>query len=280
VSSLRWSGRPSLHQPVVVAAFEGWNDAGEAATEAVRHLVEAWDAQRFVDIDPEEFYDFTSVRPMVHLDDDGTRRIIWPENEFFWAQPPGAPGVVLLRGIEPQLKWRTFCEQVLDVASGLNARLIITLGALLADVAHTRPTSVFGTAQQQKVIDALHLEPSRYEGPTGVVGVLHDLCERRGVHSASLWAAVPSYVPGAPSPKAALALVERICAILKTEVPTTGLAIEAAEYEQQISDLVSEDEETAAYVAHLEETHDRDAIAGDTADELVSEVERFLREQR
>ena len=280
MSSLRWSGRPSLHQPVVVAAFEGWNDAGEAATEAVRHLVEAWDAQRFVDIDPEEFYDFTSVRPMVHLDDDGTRRIIWPENEFFWAQPPGAPGVVLLRGIEPQLKWRTFCEQVLDVASGLNARLIITLGALLADVAHTRPTSVFGTAQQQKVIDALHLEPSRYEGPTGVVGVLHDLCERRGVHSASLWAAVPSYVPGAPSPKAALALVERICAILKTEVPTTGLAIEAAEYEQQISDLVSEDEETAAYVAHLEETHDRDAIAGDTADELVSEVERFLREQR
>lgn len=280
VSSLRWSSRPSLNQPIIVAAFEGWNDAGEAATEAVRHLQEAWSAQPFVDIDPEEFYDFTSVRPMVRLDDGGRRSILWPENEFHWAEPPGAPGIILLRGIEPQLRWRTFCEQIIGVASEVNARLVITLGALLADVAHTRPTSVFGTSDDGKVIDALHLEPSRYEGPTGVVGVLHDLCAQHGVNSASLWAAVPSYVPAAPSPKAALAIVERVCAILKTEVPTTALALEAAAYEQQISDLVSEDEETAAYVAHLEETHDRDAIAGNTADELVSEVERFLREQR
>ena len=269
-----------MHQPIIVAAFEGWNDAGEAATEAVRHLREAWDAQPFVDIDPEEFYDFTAVRPMVQIDDDGSRHILWPENEFCAAQPPGSPAVIVVRGIEPQLRWRTFCEQIIEVATATNARLVITLGALLADVAHTRPTSVFGTAHDPKVATALHLESSRYEGPTGVVGVLHDLCFAAGVNSASLWAAVPSYVPAAPSPKAALALVERVCGILGTPVPTSELETAALEYERQISDLVDEDEETAAYVAHLEQTYDRDAIAGDTADELVSEVERFLREQR
>lgn len=277
---MRWSSRPTLNQPVVIAAFEGWNDAGEAATEAVRHLREAWGATPFAEIDPEDFYDFTSVRPMVRLGDDGSRRIHWPENEFFAAQPEGAPPVILLRGIEPQLRWRSFCEDVLEVATATTARLVITLGALLADVAHTRPTSVYGTAHNDKVADALHLEPSRYEGPTGVVGVLHDIAYREGLHSASLWAAVPSYVPAAPSPKAALALVERVCAILGTPVPTSDLESAASEYETQISELVAEDEETAAYVAHLEETHDRDEIAGDTADRLVSEVERFLREQR
>ena len=279
VSSLRWSSRPDLNQPIIIAAFEGWNDAGESATEAVRHLRDAWGAVPFADIDPEEYYDFTSVRPMIHLDDDGTRRILWPENEFYWAQPPGAPAVILLRGIEPQLKWRTFCNDIVEVATQLQARLVITLGALLADVAHTRPTSVFGTAYDLKVTSALHLEESRYEGPTGVVGVLHEDCYERNIHSASLWAAVPSYVPAAPSPKAALALVERVCGILRTEVPTVDLAAAAAAYEIQISELVDEDEDTAAYVSHLEETYDRDAIAEDTADELVSEVEKFLREQ-
>jgi len=279
VSSLRWSSRPSLRQPVLIAAFEGWNDAGDSASEAIHHLREAWNAVPFAGIDPEDYYDFTVSRPSVRIE-DGARRIVWPENEFHWAEPPGAPGVVLLSGVEPQLRWRTFSQQVIDVASSLNARLIITLGALLADVAHTRPASVFGTSEDQQVIDALHLEPSRYEGPTGVVGVLHDECLNRGVHSASLWVAVPSYVPAAPSPKAALALVERVCAILRTEAPATSLIAEASEYERQISALVSEDEETAAYVAHLEETYDRDALAGDSAHDLVSEVERFLREQR
>ncbi|MFN8052733.1 MAG: PAC2 family protein [Acidimicrobiales bacterium] len=279
MSSVRWSSRPNLTQPVVVAAFEGWNDAGESATEAVRHLREAWGAVPFADIDPEEFYDFTAVRPMVQMADDGTRSIQWPQNEFWWATPPGSPGVILVRGIEPQLKWRTFCEQVLEVATTMQARLVVTLGALLADVAHTRPTSVFGTAYDQKVAQALHLEESRYEGPTGVVGVLHDACHERGVNSASLWAAVPSYVPAAPSPKAALALVERVCAVLGTTSDNTALAQAGVAYEEQISDLVLEDEETAAYVAHLEETYDREAVADHTADELVSEVEQFLRGQ-
>ncbi len=262
----------------MIAAFEGWNDAGESATEAVRTLREAWGAVAFADIDPEEYFDFTSVRPHVRIDDDGGRRILWPENEFHWAQPPGAPAVILVRGIEPQLRWRTFCDDIIEVASFAHARLVITLGALLADVAHTRPTSVYGTAYDEKVAEALHLEASRYEGPTGVVGVLHDRCFQRGFNSASLWAAVPSYVPAAPSPKAALALVERVCTILGTEVPPTELVGAAEAYETQISDLVTEDEETAAYVAHLEETYDHETLTGDTADELVSEVEQFLRE--
>ena len=280
MSSLRWTHRPTTDQPILVAAFEGWNDAGDAATGAVSHLGGAWAAQQFADIDPELFYDFTTVRPTVRRDDDGSRVVEWPENTFRIATPEGAPGVVLLRGIEPQLRWRTFCEQILDVADALGARLVLTLGALLADVAHTRPAPVYGTSDQPDVAAALHLEPSRYEGPTGVVGVLHDLCADRGVNSASFWAAVPSYVPAAPSPKATLALVERVCDLLRTPAPVGDLRDAGAEYERQISELVDEDEETSAYVAHLEETHDREAIAGNQADALVSEVERFLREQR
>jgi proteasome assembly chaperone (PAC2) family protein len=279
VSSLRWSGRPSLNQPIIIAAFEGWNDAGEAATEAVRHLGEGWGAVPFCDLDPEDFYDFTTTRPVVHLDDEGHRVITWPENEFRWALPDGAPPVVLLGGVEPQLRWRSFCDDIVELATTIQARLVITLGALLADVAHSRPTTVFGTAYDDAVSDALHLETSRYEGPTGVVGVLHDRCRHHGVNSASLWAAVPSYVPAAPSPKAALALVDRVCAILGTDAPTGDLAGEAAAYEAQITELVTEDEETAAYVAHLEETYDSEVIAEDNADELVLEVERFLRDQ-
>lgn len=276
---MRWSSRPDLNQPVVIAAFEGWNDAGEAATEAVAHLSRAWGAVPFAELDPEDFYDFTSVRPVVHRTDDGRREITWPENAFHRAAPSDAPSVVLLRGVEPQLRWRTFCDDVLEVATAVGARLVVTLGALLADVAHSRPTPVYGTAYDDKVAAALHFEESRYEGPTGVVGVLHDRCHQRGINSASLWAAVPSYVPAAPSPKAALALVERVCDLLGTPVPPTDLTEEAGRYEAQISELVVEDEETAAYVAHLEETYDTEALAEGNADALVLEVERFLREQ-
>lgn len=279
MSSLHWIERPRLDQPVVIAAFEGWNDAGEAATGAVEHLRDGWRARSLASIDPEEYFDFTTVRPHVRLE-GGVRRIDWPTTDFWWAAPDGAPGVVLLRGIEPQLRWRTFCTEVVDVAEALGARLVLTLGALLADVAHTRPSPVYGTADDPEVAAALHLEPSRYEGPTGVVGVLHDLCTQRAMNSASLWAAVPSYVPAAPSPKATVALMERVCGILRTPLPDNDLDAASTTYEHQISELVDEDEETAAYVAHLEETYDREAIAGDHAEALVSEVERFLREQR
>ena len=187
--------------------------------------------------------------------------------------------MILLRGVEPQLRWRTFSGQVLEVAEQLRVRLVLTLGSLLADVAHTRPTSVYGTAYDQKVIEALRLEPSRYEGPTGIVGVLHGECEAHGVNSASLWAAVPSYVAAAPAPKATLALVERVSAILGTDTPVGDLEAAAATYEQQISEMVSEDDDSAAYVRHLETTHDSDALAGSSAGDFVADVERFLRNQ-
>ena len=276
---LRWSGRPTGERPVLIAAFEGWNDAGDAATTAVGHLVRHWDAEPIAELDPEDFYDFTSTRPVVHLGSDGTRSVMWPTNTFSWARPTGTGGVVLLNGTEPQLKWRTFCDRVLEVATTLDCSMVLTLGALLAEVAHSRPTPVFGTGYDVAVIERLGVEPSRYEGPTGIVGVLHDECLTAGVDSASLWAAVPSYVPSAPSAKAALALVERTTELLDTTVPSMDLRFEATAYEHEISQLVLEDEATADYVRHLEEQFDNDAQAVQSADDMVEELEQFLREQ-
>src|SRR5690606_38201916 len=221
---LRWRERPALDRPVLIAAFEGWNDAGDAATSAVAYLHDQWDARVIADIDPEEFYDFTSTRPRVELDEDEVRRIVWPANELSVATVPATDrAVVLLRGIEPQLKWRTFCDEVLAAAGALGVDLVVTLGALLAEVPHTRPVSVYGTAYADAVVDELGLSPSRYEGPTGIVGVLHAACQDAGLRSASLWAAVPTYVPGAPSPKAALALVDRVAQLLDTTIDGTAL---------------------------------------------------------
>jgi proteasome assembly chaperone (PAC2) family protein len=279
VAEVLWSSRPTVDQPVLVAAFEGWNDAGEAASHAAAYLARAWDSEGFASLDPEDFYDFTVTRPHVRIEEGNLRSIDWPENLFSVASPEGSPDVVLLTGVEPQLRWRTFCGLVLDVAEELGARLVLTLGALLADVPHSRPTSVFGTAYEDGVIESLQLEPSRYEGPTGIVGVLHAECHRRGLHSASLWAAVPSYVAAAPSPKAAHALVGRVCELLGTKLTCDDLHDAGREYEEQISELVAEDPDTEAYVRHLEETHDSDESATDNAGRLVAEVERFLRDQ-
>ncbi len=279
VAHLSWSERPSGDRPVLIAAFEGWNDAGDSATWAIRHLAEQWNAREFAHVDPEEFYDFTASRPVIQLDDQLRRTIAWPENRFSWAQPAGTGGVVLLRGVEPQLRWRTFCAQVLQVAAELDCSMVVTLGALLAEVAHSRPTPVFGNAYDERLVDRFGLEPSRYEGATGIVGVLHTECASAGMDSASLWAAVPSYVPAAPSAKAALALVDRTVEIVGTEVPTMGLTLESAAYEHEISQLVTEDETTLDYVHHLEELHDTNAAAVGSADDMVEEVERFLREQ-
>jgi proteasome assembly chaperone (PAC2) family protein len=278
VSELIWDHRPSLKAPVVVAAFEGWNDAGDAASNALDLLIERWDATPFARIDAEQFYDFTSLRPQSVIDEGDIRRLEWPENTFWHAQPPGAPDVILLRGVEPHLKWRTFCAQVLEVATSTRARLVLTLGALLADVPHSRPCAVYGTAYDPSVIASLGLEPSRYEGPTGIVGVLHHECTAASVNSASFWAAVPSYVAAAPSPQAQRALVDRVCELLQTSVDASGLAEEEADYETQISALVAEDPETSSYVRHLEEEHDRLGHPADV-EALVAEVERFLEEQ-
>ena len=277
---VRWTTRPTLRDPVVIAAFEGWNDAGDAATTAARYLVDRWDAEQVADVDPEEFFDFTATRPEVRLDDEGLREIMWPATDIFAATiPTTEQDVLLIIGTEPQLRWRTYCAELTEVAQLHGARLCMTLGALLAEVPHTRPTPIVGTAYEPEVVAGLELQPSRYEGPTGIVGVLHDAWRRAGLRSASLWATVPAYVPGAPSPKAALALVERAAAMLQTWIPTTDLEIASASYERQVSELVDADEETATYVASLEERHDVEPGVLPSVESIAEEVERFLRDQ-
>ena len=277
---VRWTARPELRAPVVIAAFEGWNDAGDAASTAARYLIDRWQTELVADIDPEEFYDFTSARPHVRLDDDGQREVVWPVTELHAGTiPETEQDVLIIVGTEPQLRWRTYTGALTEVAQSVGARLCMTLGALLAEVPHTRPTPVVGTAHQPDVIGGLAVQPSRYEGPTGIVGVLHDAWRRAGLRSASLWATVPSYVPGAPSPKAALALVERTATILDTWLATTDLEIAAASYERQVSELVDADEETATYVAALEERLDGEPDVLPSAETIAEEVERFLRDQ-
>lgn len=280
MEAVRWISRPPLGDTVVLAAFEGWNDAGDAASTAARYLVERWDLDLVAEVDPEDFYDFTSTRPQVRLDDDGQRVIDWPTTEIHAGTiPDGGGDIVVIVGPEPQLRWRTYTEQLTGVAEAVGARLCVTLGALLAEVPHTRPTPVVGTGYDAEVIGGLELRQSTYEGPTGIVGVLHDAWRRAGLRTASLWATVPSYVPGAPSPKAALALVERLSSMTGTAVMTTDLEIAAASYERQVSELVDADEETAAYVSSLEDRIDEDPTVLPSAETIAEEVERFLREQ-
>lgn len=282
---LRWDHRPALRRPVLITAFEGWNDAGSAASAAAGFLAEVWDAEPFCDIDPEEFFDFSATRPTVSFDDDGDRVIEWPANTFLHASPSEDLDVIVLLGTEPQLRWRTFCRQVTGLAEALDVRLVVSLGALLAEVPHTRPVSVYGAAYEEAVADELALMPTTYEGPTGVVGVLHDAYRVRGLPSASLWAAVPSYVPSAPSPKAALALVARVTHLLGATVDASELSEAAAEYESQLDEAVADDEESQAYLARLErawDDEDRDGIepgGGSMASaELMAEIERYLRD--
>ena len=284
-----WSRRPALTEPTMIAAFAGWNDAGDAATLAVRHLIEQWRAEPIASIDPEEYYDFQATRPQVHLVDGHTRRISWPANEAFAASIPGGD-VVLLLGIEPQLRWRTFTHQVAGIAEECGVDVVITLGALLADVAHRRPVSLIGTGTDQELIDRFALQRSRYEGPTGIVGVLHDTCQGLGVKSLSLWAAVPAYASQVPSPKAALALGEGACRVVGTPCPGHALATAVAEYEASIDGYLEQDEDLAAYVRRLErdgdDLDDDDEVAEEAtldpetdAEQMVEDIERFLRDQ-
>jgi len=281
---VRWHDRPKLHRPVLVAAFEGWNDAGDAASGAVRYLRDRWGARPFAALDPEEFYDFSTTRPEVRLSEGITREIVWPVNEFSAATLPNGSGdVAVLLGTEPQLRWRTFSDQIVDVARALGVELVVTLGALLADVAHTRPVKITGTAADDELVARLDLTRSTYEGPTGIVGVLHDACGRAKLPSASLWAAVPHYVAATPSPKASLALIERAARLLSTSVMTADLQTRALDYERQVSEIVASDEDVAAYVQRLESSADQDDMADmelPSAESLAAEVERFLRDER
>jgi proteasome assembly chaperone (PAC2) family protein len=270
-----------LRRPVLVAAFRGWNDGAQGASLAASYLAQRWSARRFGDVDPEEFYDFQATRPHVALVDGMTRRIDWPENAFFHAELPGEErDAVLLLGVEPSLRWRTFTGEVVALAQDLGVELLVTLGALLADVPHTRPAPVTGSATDERLVGELGLAPSRYEGPTGIVGVLHDACRVAELPSASLWAAVPHYASLAASPKAALALCRRLAGLLATDVDLTELERASEAYEQQVSEAVAQDEETEAYVAELERR--RDALGEEldvpSGDALAAELTRFLRE--
>jgi len=276
---LRIASRPSLERPTLIAAFRGWNDGGQGASLAAGYLAKLWGAERFAEVDPENFFDFQATRPHVTLEEGVTRRIDWPATVFYHGRPPGLDhDVVLLLGIEPNLRWRTFTDIVVGFAKELGTELVVTLGALLADVPHTRPCPVTGTASDEQLVERLGLSASRYEGPTGVVGVLHDACRGVDLPSVSLWAAVPHYVSLTPSPRAALALCERLGDLLGTSIETEELEEASAAYVDQVSEAVSSDPDTATYVEELEaradEILEEDVPSGEA---LAAELTRFLR---
>jgi proteasome assembly chaperone (PAC2) family protein len=281
---LRISRRPSLNEPVLITAFRGWNDGGQGASLAGGYLAKVWRAARFAEIEPESFFDFQATRPQVSLVDGLSRRIDWPDNAFYHARIPGTDrDAVLLLGIEPNLRWRTFTDLVVSLSAELGVELAVTLGSLLADVPHTRPSPVTGSATDQALVESMGLQASRYEGPTGIVGVLHDACRRSGIASVSLWAAVPHYVSLAPSPRAAYALCVRLGELLEVDIETGELSEAAETYSEQVSEAVASDADTAAYVEELEQRSDAidEVTEGElpSGDSLAAELTRFLRER-
>jgi proteasome assembly chaperone (PAC2) family protein len=282
---LRIEERPTLRRPVLISAFRGWNDGGQAATVAASYLARLWGAERFADIDPESYMDFQAVRPTVTLDEGLTRRIEWPENEFLHGAIPGAErDAVILLGVEPNYRWRAFTDLIVGLARDLGVELVVTLGALLADVPHTRPAPVTGAATDPRLVEELGLQLSRYEGPTGIVGVLHDACRAAELRSVSLWSAVPHYVSLAPSPLAAKALCVRLSDLVGVPIETTELDEAEQEYSAQVSEAVASDPDTLAYVEELERRADSiesfseggELPSGET---LAAELTRFLRER-
>ncbi len=278
---MHWKKRPQLEQPVLLAAFKGWNDAGDAATGAAKHLARQWHTKPFAELDPETYFDFTVARPLVHLDDKQRRKLTWPSNCFLAGRVPSTgTDVVILDGIEPHFRWGSFCRHVLGLADHLGARLIVTLGALLADVPHTRPVTIYGSTDDAQLAKRLQLRSSSYEGPTGIVGVLGVACREAGVPSASLWASVPAYAAGNPSPKATLALTEQVAGLLGTDIETGDLHQQSLIYEQEVDELISNDDDAQTYVAELEKVFDTTAeVDPDSSERLVQEVEEFLRDQ-
>jgi len=283
---LRWERRPDgLRAPALVCAFKGWNDAGEAATSALTFMGAGFDATRFALIDPEEFVDFQSTRPSVRMVDGLTRKIEWPEFEFYEARIPRAPrDLILLSGPEPAFRWRTFTKTVVDLADALGVQMAVLLGALLADVPHSRPVSVSAHATDPGLIQRLSLQPPTYEGPTGIVGVLHQGFADAGLPAASLWAAVPHYVAVAPNPKGALALLRRLESLVGVTVDATDLEDAAGEYESQVSRAVELDPDVQAFVERLERAADEESGRPDpgslpSGDVIAREFQRFLRQR-
>jgi predicted ATP-grasp superfamily ATP-dependent carboligase len=268
----------------MVCAFEGWNDAGDAASSAVSFLAGSLSASRFARIDPEEFFDFQANRPSIRFGEGEKREIAWPTVEIFEARAPRAPrDLVLVQGVEPSLRWRGFCANLVDLAEALGVQMVVSLGALLGDIPHTRPVSMTGHASDAALLERLALQPSSYEGPTGIVGVLHAAFADAGLPSASLWASVPHYVAAASNPKAALALLRRVEVLIGVSVDVSELESAAADYERQVGLAVQSDPDIQAFVERLEQATDSEeqSAADDvpSGDILAREFQRFLRQR-
>jgi proteasome assembly chaperone (PAC2) family protein len=285
VDSLTWEGDlPNLRSPVLVCAFRGWNDAAAAASTALTTIAGSLDAELIARIDPEEFFDFQSTRPTISMEEGQTRRIDWPENNLIAAPVPSADrDLVLLDGTEPNMRWRTFSETITTAADALGIELVVTLGALIAEVSHTLPVPITGLASSQQLVDELELERSNYEGPTGITGVLHDLFRQTGIESASLWAAVPHYVAAVPNPKAALALLRRLEGLTGIAVEASELEEETTDYEEQIGRAVAANPEIEELVSRIE-AEQVDLLTAEgtelpSADSIAREFQRFLRQR-
>jgi proteasome assembly chaperone (PAC2) family protein len=284
---------PALRKPVMLIAFSGWNDAAEAATGAASHILGAWtDAEHAIndqvgvvpeliaDIDPEEFYDFQVNRPLVDIDESQIRSLTWPGTQIFGLATPNFDfDFIVVRGVEPSMKWKTFTHDLLDLADDLEVQTIITLGSMLADAPHSRPITVTGSGAHPEIAKRLGVEVSRYEGPTGILGVIADACLRRGLDAISLWAAIPHYASNSPSPKATLALINALEDFLEISLPQGELHADSLEWESEVDELAREDSDVAEYVKALEESKDSALLSDVSGEDLARELERFLRRQ-
>ena len=284
---------PTLTNSVLVVAFAGWNDAGSAATHATQFLVQKLQARRFASLEPEEFYNFSELRPQVQLRDGLYREVSWPANDFFYSRPATSQqNLVFGVGIEPHLRWKTYAATLLDLARQCGVNLVITLGALLADVAHSRPVRVAGFSSDPVLAAQLQFTPSRYEGPTGIVGVLNDACRRAGLASVSFWANVPHYISAAPNPKAALALIGRLESFLHLTLDTTELRVATLDFDSKIAQAVAENPNMATYIRQLEDRDPQEGLEMDPAPkgnggnghangkDMEEELQRFLRQRK
>jgi proteasome assembly chaperone (PAC2) family protein len=282
---LQWDYRPDgLRAPAVVCAFKGWNDAADAASTAITFVGSALGARRFATIDPEEFYDFQATRPRIKMTEGRTREIEWPAVELYEARVPRAPrDLILLSGSEPSFRWRTFSKVIVELVEALGAQLVVTLGALLADVPHSRPVAITGLASDASLISRLGLASSSYEGPTGIVGILHAACQQGGLPSASLWAAVPHYIAATPNPKAALALVRKLEGLVGVAVDATELETASLDYERQVNLAVQSDPDVQAFVERLEQAVSDDPTADPSSipsgETIARDLQRFLRQR-
>ena len=284
---------PALRNPVMLIAFSGWNDAAEAATGAASHILGAWtDAEHAIndqvgvvpeliaDIDPEEFYDFQVNRPIVDVDESQIRSLTWPGTQIFGLATPNFDfDFIIVRGVEPSMKWKTFTHDLLDLADDLEVQRIITLGSMLADAPHSRPITVTGSGAHPEIAKRLGVEVSRYEGPTGILGVIAEACLRRGIDAISLWAAIPHYASNSPSPKATLALINALEDFLEISLPQGDLHADSLEWESEVDELAREDSDVAEYVKALEESKDSALLSDVSGEDLARELERFLRRQ-